>query len=352
MTDVIDGTAHLARQTLRFGVYYAAARLLARSVPPPPERPDGGQRQRSVRMPATGDVLADLLALIREDAANVRDGLYPAMADEHDLIQWFGRMRAMFADAPAAMERRSTRDATTESEVEGAERLPEYYRQDFHFQTGGYLTEDSARLYDAQVETLFMGAAGPMRRAALAGLLHAVQGRDQRTLRILDVACGTGRLLRQMRLALPAARLTGLDLSASYLTEARSHCAGLRPLTWVEGNAEHLPFEDGGFDALTCVYLFHELPPQVRRTVAREMARVLRPGGVVVFMDSIQHGDHAMFDALLDAFPVRFHEPYFRHYTVDDLGAIFAEAGLEPLRTKRAFLSKVVVARKPADVAA
>lgn len=82
------------------------------------------------------------------------------------------------------------------------------------------------------------------------------------------------------------------------------------------------------------------------------MARVLRPGGVVVFMDSIQHGDHAMFDALLDAFPVRFHEPYFRHYTIDDLGAIFTEAGLEPLRTKRAFLSKVVVARKPADVAA
>ena len=46
--------------------------------------------------------------------------------------------------------------------------MPEYYAQDFHFQTGGYLTEDSARLYDVQVETLFMGAAGPMRRTALA----------------------------------------------------------------------------------------------------------------------------------------------------------------------------------------
>ena len=49
--------------------------------------------------------------------------------------------------------------------------------QDFHFQTGGYLSEDSARIYDIQVETLFMGAAAPMRRTALRdgdGTLHIV----------------------------------------------------------------------------------------------------------------------------------------------------------------------------------
>ena len=39
---------------------------------------------------------------------------------------------------------------------------------------------------------------------------------------------------------------------------------------------------------VTCVYLFHELPGDVRRAVAAEMARVLRPGGLVVLVDSIQ----------------------------------------------------------------
>ena len=39
---------------------------------------------------------------------------------------------------------------------------------------------------------------------------------------------------------------------------------------------------------MTCVYLFHELPGDVRRAVAAEMMRVLRPGGLVVLVDSIQ----------------------------------------------------------------
>ena len=54
--------------------------------------------------------------------------------------------------------------------------VPDYYAQDFHFQTGGYLTEGSARLYDVQVETLFMGAAGPMRRTR-AGAHRRVHAR-------------------------------------------------------------------------------------------------------------------------------------------------------------------------------
>ena len=42
---------------------------------------------------------------------------------------------------------------------------------------------------------------------------------------------------------------------------------------------------------MVCVYLFHELPEAVRRRAAAEFARVLRPGGLVVFADSVQLGD-------------------------------------------------------------
>ena len=44
---------------------------------------------------------------------------------------------------------------------------------------------------------------------------------------------------------------------------------------------------------MTALFLFHEVPPAVRRTIAGEFARVLRPGGLLVFMDSLQLGDRA-----------------------------------------------------------
>ena len=51
-------------------------------------------------------------------------------------------------------------------------------------------------------------------------------------------------------------------------------------------------------------------------------------------------------DGLLEIFPARFHEPYFRHYVIDDLDGVFAEAGLRQDSTSLAFLSKVMVWRK------
>ena len=54
---------------------------------------------------------------------------------------------------------------------------PTYYLQNFHFQTGGWLTEESAKLYDTQVEILFGGAADAMRRIALGSLARALKGK-------------------------------------------------------------------------------------------------------------------------------------------------------------------------------
>jgi ubiquinone/menaquinone biosynthesis C-methylase UbiE len=88
------------------------------------------------------------------------------------------------------------------------------------------------------------------------------------------------------------------------------------------GAAEAMPFADGQFDAVTCIYLFHELPADVRRTVVDEIRRLLRPGGVLIFVDSLQTGDEPDYDAMLDYFPVAFHEPYYATYlkeTLEDL---------------------------------
>jgi SAM-dependent methyltransferase len=93
--------------------------------------------------------------------------------------------------------------------------------------------------------------------------------------RLLDVGCGSGLtlLLAQDRGAIP----TGLDISPGLLKIARERMPGadLR-----EGDMEHLPFHDAGFDAVTGVNAFQFAGDP--RQALREAARVTRPGGRVV----------------------------------------------------------------------
>ena len=184
------------------------------------------------------------------------------------------------------------------------------------------------------------------RRAGLRFIAGYMHGRDQRRTEMLDVACGTGRFLREARLAYPAMRLKGLDLSKTYLDEAARHLNGLRNVDLIAANAEVLPLADESQDIVTTIFLYHELPGEVRRGVTEEIARVLKKGGLFVFIDSLQMGDRPGWEGLLEAFPVRFHEPYFAHYATDHLDAMFTFAGLVPQATSHAFLSKVMVCTK------
>ena len=343
MANTIGMAQRLAGNSIRFGWYYGvnwfvdrqAQRLHARPRYHP-ERP----------VPSRQELLSDLGKLFVQDAARVRDGIYPPDDVPSGLADYVARMRLMLADLPSALERRVSGEAGSAKDQPDAEGLPDYFTQDFHFQTGGYLSDDSAKLYDVQVETLFYGSAAAMRRTGLAPIAEFLKGRDQRQVRMLDLACGTGRFLRQVRLAFPALKLTGIDLSRPYLDEAARHMRDLRPAELIAGNAEAIPLPDGSQDIVSCIYLFHELPPEVRRRVTAEIARVLKPGGLLVFIDSLQMGDKPGWDGLLESFPVRFHEPYFRHYAIDDLDQMFEGEGLVSETTSLAFLSKLMARRK------
>ncbi|MFA9474075.1 MAG: class I SAM-dependent methyltransferase [Filomicrobium sp.] len=333
--------SNVARMTWYSGINWVVQRQSRRITIPAgftPTRP----------VPARNELLADVRELLRADAEAVSEGLYPPGNEETaNPLEHLRRLRDMFQDLPDLVGRRKERDATSVQDVVDDD-LPDYFTQDFHFQTGGYLTEGSARLYDVQVETLFYGAAAAMRRAGLRSIAQFMQGKDQRLVSWVDVACGTGRFLRDVRLAYPAMQLTGLDLSGTYLEEAERHMGRLRPVRWLKANAEAMPLEDASQDIVTCVFLFHELPPEVRRIVTRDIARILKPGGLLVFTDSLQMGDKPSWDGLLEAFPVRFHEPYYRSYAIDDLDGMFTAEGLEAEGQELAFLSKVMVRSKNA----
>ncbi len=340
----IDMAIQLAANTARFGWYYGLNQIMDRRVARLGGRSSYRPRRR---VPDRQQLLQALLALLVADAKAVRSGHYPPMdATPDDFPDHVRRIGAMLNDLPSTVSRRAAAQADSVLNEPGVTALPDYYRQDFHFQTGGYLSPSSARLYDVQVETLFYGAANAMRRVALAPIADEIAGRDQRRMSLLDVACGTGRLLRQIRLAFPALPLYGLDLSQAYLDEAAAHLINLRAARLVAGNAEAIPLADASQDIVTTVFLFHELPPDVRGRVTAEIARVLKPGGLLVFLDSMQIGDRPGWDGLIEAFPVRFHEPYFRGYAIADLDQLFADAGLAAERQSLAFLSKLLVRRK------
>jgi ubiquinone/menaquinone biosynthesis C-methylase UbiE len=183
-----------------------------------------------------------------------------------------------------------------------------------------------------------------MRRRALSLLARAWRARDHRGLAVADVACGAGAFLRDLGKTFPRANLAGVDLSLPYLEEARRR-SGNRAL--IQANAERLPFADASLDAVTCIYLFHELPPRFRPVVAAEFARVLKPGGVLAFADSVQPADEPRLARLLEAFPAYFHEPYYAAYGETDLTELFGAAGLFEQARDRAFLTKAILYEKP-----
>jgi len=92
--------------------------------------------------------------------------------------------------------------------------------------------------------------------------------------KLLDLPCGTGRLLGP--LLDRGFEITGGDISEAMLKEARSRFQNRPGITFRIMNAESLPFEDNAFDYLTSYRLMCHLPPAVREKVLSEMIRVTR----------------------------------------------------------------------------
>ena len=304
--------------------------------------------QTEAPVPDRKRLYADMASLFKLDLANVEAGIYPLPAD-HDgsLSTLLNRSWLFFEDLPDIHRRRESGQHSEVLTAETRGKRPLYYLQNFHFQSGGYMTDDSAQRCDTQVEVLFNGTANATRRQALPQLHEVFAGRDQRRLRLLDVGCGTGRFLDFVKQAWPRLPAVGLDLSEPYVKEAKRHLERWSRIDLVVGNGESIPVPDDSQDAVTSIFTFHELPPNVRRIVFREFARVLKPGGRVVLVDSLQRGDEPDYEGLLELFPQSFHEPYYTSYIEEDFGAIGKACGLTHTRDINAFISKVMVFDKP-----
>lgn len=331
---------YAAAQTARvafYGAHYLAARLFAHDAFAEIKKPGH-------RVPSLAAMVKSMRALFVQDWRNVEAGLYPTPLDIGDEIRRAAGSLRFLADIPKVTARQKRNG---HSDIGGmGEGLPRYYRRNFHFQTDGYLSGESARLYDFQVEALFAGTADAMRRRAYVPLARFLDRKDARRRVLLEVGSGTGRFLRFVKSAQPRLKVIALDLSEPYLERARRRLRREKSVSFVAAPAEAMPMPDASVDAAVSIYVFHELPPKIRAAVAREIGRVLKPDGIFVLADSIQYGDVAEFDGLIDVFPSLLHEPYYGSFARTNLDALFGAAGLVREETDIAYMTKISVFRK------
>lgn len=309
------------------------------------------QKSRPIPPELLFKIQARLNQLLEADWQDAEKGVYPhSLLFDNPWADFFRYYPEVWLDMPQIWQRLNQKNHQDFSVDVPKDGYPSYYLQNFHHQTNGYLSDLSANLYDLQVELLFGGSADPMRRRILTPLKENLKNTTGQV-RILDVACGTGRTLKLLRNAFPQASLFGTDLSPAYLRKANqelSQIPGELPQL-LQANSEELPYLDNYFHAITCVFLFHELPAVARQNVIDQCFRVVQPGGVFVICDSIQMSDSPDMQYVMDSFHETFHEPYYKHYITDDLVQRLEKAGFENISQQVHFMSKYLIAHKPAQ---
>lgn len=173
--------------------------------------------------------------------------------------------------------------------------------------------------------------------------------RQQPVARMLDLGCGGGHV--SYRAAPLVAEVVACDLTAPMLeaVRAQAQAQGLANIRVQQAAAERLPFDDASFDLLVARYTTHHW--QDRDAGLREARRVLKRGGVAVFIDVVSP-EAALLDSWLQTLELLRDASHVRNYRVSEwiaalAAAGFAVDGLSPRRLPLRFADWVARTRTP-----
>ncbi len=283
-----------------------------------------------------------VLKIHLEDAKNIADGIYPIDVIVPKAVkEHVKNLPYLFYDS-LKISRRRKFNIKKDFDIE-PEDAPDYLKRNYHFQTDGYFSEQSAKLYEHQVEILFSGTAAPMRRMLIRMIKEKLN--TDKPIRILEIGAGVGTATLDFSKSFNFSTYSVSDVSESYLNVAKARLKDPR-FEFVQAAAEALPFLDNHFDLVFSVYLFHELPSSVREKVIEESSRVLKKGGVLGICDSLQKDDEPKLNQVLENFPIDYHEPFYKGYTVWNTQDTLKENGFTEIKSEHILLSKYWVAKK------
>lgn len=155
--------------------------------------------------------------------------------------------------------------------------------------------------WSAEMSEVYDRCLGPALFQPYADHLAGLAAR-LRPSRVLELAAGTGIVTRALVQALPGAQVTASDLNAGMVDYGREQVGAA---DWQVVDAQALPFPDVSFDLVVCQFGFMFFPD--KPGAAREMARVLRPGGSVLIAvwDAVEHSplSAALVAALAEVLP-------------------------------------------------
>lgn len=149
--------------------------------------------------------------------------------------------------------------------------------------------------------------------------------------KVLDVACGTGSLTRQVYPnVMPGGSVTGLDIHPGMITVARDSTPQEMTIEWIQANSESMPFPDESFDHVLCNISFQFFEDKIN--ALREIRRVLATGGKLYFTlpGPIAEIFAFMSEALGQHIGHRasqFVEHVFSLHRIDDLRQLLTKSG-------------------------
>lgn len=149
----------------------------------------------------------------------------------------------------------------------GKDEIPKYILQEFHNLPNGNYSKKISHGYTKGFDHSMLGTIQKARNY----MASQIQGAKS----VIDVGCASGKTAATVK-KLGATDVWGIDPSP-YLLQ---HASVLYPdIKFIHGIGESMPFGDNRFDAITCCFLFHEIPPRYAKEILKEFYRVLKPGG-------------------------------------------------------------------------
>ena len=282
----------------------------------------------------------EVLKIHNQDAQNILDGYYPAeVLIPKAPLEHLKNLPTLLLDSLKISRRRKLNIKKDFAPIDLD--LPSYLNRNYHFQSDGYFSDESAKLYEHQVEVLFSGTAAPMRRMLIKLIKENLS--NDRPLRILEIGAGVGTATLDFSKSFSIEQYVVSDVSAPYLKLAQKRL-GNTHFKYVCASGEQLPFPDGEFDLVFSVYLFHELPRSAREKVLTEAKRVLKNKGVLGICDSLQKDDNPLLNEVLENFPLDYHEPFYKDYTLWDVKENLEKLGFTDVNSTFHLLSKYWVA--------